>query len=338
MMIRFFALSLTLLAGSSSAFQPAGSNAQRMRETCLSNAYLDQLSSVGVEQDFGSYAPAVPTAPAAAGAAGAPVAVPETDPSTTTGGGGGGIHHAPIDYFGLDKLASKGPRATKDWGSPQDGTRKLADDGTLRGGSWFCSEGGWPSPNQKAHTEIFFVLAGHGMLGDSDGAKHYFGPGDTVIIPKGHTGRWDVYTPIHKIWAVNAHEFIEEDLSMPIRVRVDGYHTFAPHLLTPVRGGLDAGADPVYGSDSESIAYKTFYDIGPTSVGVWTSRPASIEVSTPLERKSFFHMLEGVLYVHDAATGSSQRCGPGDTVMLPSGFTGYVDVIEPAKKLFTTAV
>ena len=204
MILRSIALSLALLGESSSAFQFA-TNSQRIQGTALSVSYLDQLSANGasVEENWGSWSPApeaaVPSNPE-------PSAVAETDPSI-----GGGIHHAPLDYFGLDKLVSKGPRATKDWGSPQDATRKLADDGTLRGGSWFCSEGGWPSPNQKAATEIFFVLEGHGMLGDSDGAKHYFGPGDTVIIPKGHSGRWDVHTPIHKIWAVNAHEFIEED-------------------------------------------------------------------------------------------------------------------------------
>ena len=325
MMIRSVALSLALFAGSSMAFSPSAHQTQRMEGSALSLSYLDQLSCManGETSTPASFFPA-PAAPAPV----APAA-PETDPAI-----GGGIHHAPIDYFSLDKLVSKGPRATKDWGTPQDATRKLADDGMLRGGSWFCSEGGWPSPNQKAHTEIFFVLDGHGMLGDSDGAKHYFGPGDTVIIPKGHSGRWDVHTPIHKIWAVNAHEQIEEDQSMPIRVRVDGYHTFAPHLLTPNAGGFD----PVYASDSESIAYKTFYDIGPTSVGVWTAQPSSIEVSTPLQRSSWFHMLEGALYVHDVSTGSSQRCVPGDTVMLPAGFTGYIDVIEPAKKLFTTAV
>jgi len=338
MMIRSIALSLVLLTGSSSAFQPAGNPQQRRRrsqKTAISVSYLDQLSGVptngaSVEESWGSWAavpePAAPVAAAAAAADATPDAATET---------GTGIHHAPFDYFGLDKLVSKGPRATKDWGSPQDATRKLADDGTLRGGSWFCSEGGWPSPNQKAHTEVFFVLEGHGMLGDSDGAKHYFGPGDTVIIPKGHSGRWDVHTPIHKIWAVNAHDSIEEDPSTPIRVRVDGYHTFAPHLLTP---NAEFGADPVYGSDSPAIAYRTFYDVGPTSVGVWTSEPASIAVHAPLERKTFFYLLEGVLYVHDATAGTSQRCVPGDTVMLPAGFTGYVDVIEPAKKLFTTAV
>ena len=334
MMIRSVALSLALLAGSSSAFQPASiqRHAGTTTTTALSVSYLDQLSANGVPTTTNGASAATPEPPAAPAVAAA-AAAPATPGAGETGSG---IHHAPLDYFRLDQLVSKGPRATKDWGSPQDATRKLADDGTLRGGSWFCSEGGWPSPNQKAHTEIFFVLEGHGMLGDSDGAKHYFGPGDTVIIPKGHSGRWDVHTPIHKIWAVNAHEHIEEDESMPIRVRVDGYHTFAPHLLTPNDAG--GGTDPVYGSDAPSIAYKTFYDIGPTSVGVWTSQPASIVVSEPLERKSFFHLLEGTLYVHDAATGTSQRCVPGDTVMLPAGFTGYVDVIEPAKKLFTTAV
>jgi len=333
-MIRSIALlSLALLAESSSAFQPATRHPHRTQgtttTTVLSVSYLDQLSGASddasVEESWGSWIPE--QQPAAA----APVIVTaeETDPSI-----GGGIHHAPLDYFGRDKLDSKGARANTDWGSPQDATRKLAQDGTIAGGCWFCSEGGWPSPNQKGATEIFFVLEGHGMLGDSDGAKHYFGPGDTVIIPKGHTGRWDVHTPMHKIWAVNSHDNIEEDQSLPIRVQVDGYHSFAPQLLTPNVGGID----PVYGSGSSSIAYKTFYDIGPTSVGVWTSQPTSIPVATPLERKSFFHMLEGVLYVHDSATGISKRCVAGDTVMLPSGFQGYIDVIEPAKKLFTTAV
>ena len=326
-------IALALLAGTSSAFSPSSCEPQQRTTTALSVSYLDQLSgganngASSTEESWGSWSPSTELA--------APVAAPaspvqENDPPSI----GGGIHHAPLDYFGLDKLDSKGPRAANDWGTPQDGTRKLANDGMLGVGAWFCSEGGWPSPNQKGATEIFFVLDGHGMLGDSDGAKHYFGPGDTVIIPKGHTGRWDVHTPIHKIWAVNSHDQIEEDGSLPIRVRVDGYHTFAPHLLTPNA----CGVDPVYGSNSDSIAYKTFYDIGPTSVGVWTSQPASIEVSTPLERKSFFHVLEGILYVHDATTGTSQRCVAGDTVMLPSGFIGYIDVIESAKKLFTTVV
>ena len=110
---------------------------------------------------------------------------------------------AKANYFDTSFLVSKGPRATFDWGAPADATRKLCDDGLLRVGAWYCTNGGWESPNPKAATEVFWVLSGHGKLTDADGVEHYFGPGDNVIIPKGHTGRWDVYAPIHKVWAVN---------------------------------------------------------------------------------------------------------------------------------------
>ena len=109
---------------------------------------------------------------------------------------------APASSFGMEYLVSKGPRPS-DWGTPADATRKLSDDGTFRAGAWYCSEGGWPSPNGKAVTETFYVLEGNGSLDDADGVRHYFGPGDHVIIPKGHTGRWDVMKPIRKVWAVN---------------------------------------------------------------------------------------------------------------------------------------
>lgn len=346
MIVRFVALSFfaLLLAGQhSSAFQQQQRGLLPTTTTttsALAFSYLDDISgdddsaapaAYNAERnDWGYWSgpavayPVSPTPPAAAA----------TEIPATETGGSENIHHAPLDYFGLGQLASKGPRATKDWGAPEDGTRKLGNDGALSAGAWFCTEGGWPSPNPKAHTEIFYVLDGHGILGDSDGTKHYFGPGDTVIIPKGHTGRWDVFSTIHKIWAVNAHDQIEEDRSVPIRVRVDGYHTFAPHLLTSNRHGID----PLYAASAPEISYNTFYDIGPTSVGVWASERVFVPITAPLQRKIFFYLLEGALNIHDISTGTSQLCFPGDTIMLPQGFTGYIDVLEPAKKLFTTVV
>ena len=86
------------------------------------------------------------------------------------------IHHAPLSYLSHPHLTSKGLRATFDWGAPQDASRKLCDDGVFRAGAWYCSEGGWESPNGKGATEVFYVLEGHGMLGDADGAQHWFGP------------------------------------------------------------------------------------------------------------------------------------------------------------------
>lgn len=307
------------MLGCAAAFQNLQKTRGPTSTTALSVSYLDQIST------------SQPTATAPSWAS-PPAAAPEpAAPDSTSDNSDGAVTlaHATLDYFGLDNLAGKGARATADWGTPADATRKLADDGMLRAGSWYCSEGGWPSPNPKAHTEIFYVLTGHGMLGDADGAQHYFGPGDTVIIPKGHTGRWDVYSPIHKIWAVNAHERIEE-ASNPIRVQVDHYHQFAPEHLTANAQGYD----PLYRSDCADISYNTFYDVGPTKVGVWTAGVGSIPVLNG--HKSFFHLLEGVVYVSNAATGEAKRCVAGDTVMLPEGWYGNIDVIEPAKKLWTT--
>ncbi|KAL3912168.1 MAG: hypothetical protein SGARI_001295, partial [Bacillariaceae sp.] len=116
------------------------------------------------------------------------------------------LHHATRDYFNIDQLTPKGPRAGADAGAPHDATRpfvkdlvgKLGDN-TLAAGSWWCAAGGWPSKTQRATTEIFYVFDGFGCLTDLDGKRNFFGPGSTVILPKGWSGRWDVAQDIHKV-------------------------------------------------------------------------------------------------------------------------------------------
>ncbi len=235
--------------------------------------------------------------------------------------------HANLAFFGLEEMRSKGPRPVFDWGTPQDFTRKLGEAGKLSVGAWFCTEGGWNSPKAKAATEIFYVLNGNGCLQDGDGEKHYFGPGDTVIIPKGHQGRWDVFEPIHKIWAVNSHEEIEDEES---RVRVANYHSFAPQYL-------DDLIDPLSGGYPIDAASSVIYSVGPTEVGIWTcDSPITIDCA-PFRTPMFFHVLEGVMCISDYATGYARRCVPGDTVLLPEGWCGKMDIIQPVKKLWTTA-
>lgn len=303
----YLVLSLSLV-GSAAAFGVQTSSSrlyytQRQTRVMLFNAYLDSLSKM-----VPSSAPVSTTHPPAGGA--------PTEPATSSSG----LTHAPLSYFALNQLTSKGPRKA-DWGNPHEATRKLADDGILRGGSWWCSQGGWPSPNPKAHTEVFYVLEGYGCLGDADGARHYFGPGDTVIIPKGHTGRWDVNEDIHKVWAVNAHAQIEER-GNPIRVQVIHYRDY--HTIT---------GSPCGYADSDFS--QTFYTVGPTQVGIWKITSESV-VSVTNTKKNWFLLLEGVLVV-SGDDGTVQRCVSGDTVMLPQGWSGFLDVVEPVKKLWVQA-
>lgn len=297
----------------------SGRNAFALQSSATN--YLESLSQPQTVQPQQQFAPRATSASPTTKAP-APTAA---SASTSSSSSSETIAYGPLGYFSLNNLASKGPRATKDWGQPEEGTRKLADDGSFRVGSWYCTEGGWPSPNPKAHTEIFYVLEGHGCLGDADGSKHYFGPGDTVIIPKGHTGRWDIYERIHKVWAVNDHNRIEET-SDPIRVQVDHYHDyFAPQYMASE--GLGGNA---------KIKAHTCYDVGPTSVGFWKCAPGNVQIEAKPVR-TFFYMLEGILFLTDGATGAAYRCERGDTVMLPAGWHGQMDVVETAKKLWTTA-
>ena len=275
-------------------------------------SYVDTLTSPGQ------------VAPSTASAAPPPATMHDADTSA-------GFPFGSASYFSLENLESKGPRAKVDWGIPADATRKLCDDGVFRAGAWYCSEGGWPSPNPKAHTEIFYVLEGYGSLDDADGVRHYFGPGDNVIIPKGHTGRWDVNQPIRKVWAVNDHPNIEER-STPIRVQVDHYSSWAPQYLTQSTNGLD----PLFGLVGQTAATsKTFYDVGPTQVGAWASEPCSFPVSSG--KRAWIYVLEGVMVVSNSLDGSARRCVAGDTIVVPEGWQGHVDVIEATKQLWTMA-
>ena len=267
-------------------------------------------------------------------------------PATTTSNdddSDGSFPYAPASYFSLDQLKTKGPRPCVDWGIPTDATKQLyeSDDGIFCVGSWYCTEGGWPSPNPKASTEVFYVLDGYGSLDDEDGMRHYFGPGDCVIIPKGHTGRWDVNQAIHKIWAVNDHRNIEER-NTPIRVQVDHYNGWAPQHLTPNRNGYD----PLYGpttnnnnnnnAGTTTTSSKVFYDVGPTQVGIWSSCKTPCNFVVTNGKRAWIYILEGVVIISNGITGSARRCVPGDTIVVPAGWCGHVDVIEgPVKKLFT---
>ena len=49
------------------------------------------------------------------------------------------------------------------------------------------------------------------------------------------------------------------------------------------------------------------------------------------------HVLDGVLFITDADGVTSTRCAAGDTVLLPSGFAGTVDVLKSARTLVCTS-
>ena len=237
-------------------------------------------------------------------------------------GGAIDFSYASIDFFSVDKLTPKGPRANADVGEPHDSSRPLVKVGPTSAGSWWCEEGGWPSPAKRATTEVFYVLSGRGYVSDEDGQRHHFGPGDTVVLPKGWSGRWDILEAIHKVWFVHDHPRVEET-SSPIRAVITPYSNL---VIAP--GGSSSGVAP-------STASRTIYDVGPTEVGCLTCTPGSFPVFD-LSKTEGFHVLEGVFFL-TSADGTARRCVAGDTVVLPKGWTGHWDVVETVRSLRVVA-
>lgn len=225
------------------------------------------------------------------------------------------FYHAPLSYFDLDLLTPKGPRKGADIGEPHDATRRLdMGEQRLNAGSWWCAAGGWPSSTPRDTTEVFWVMEGHGCVTDQDGTRHYFGPGDTVILPLLWTGRWDVLEPIHKVWCVHDHAPLPE---VATRAVVTPYHQLA-----------DASVPS--GRESFSTLFETKY----TRVGCTTYPAGSAYNQNNPGATEWWHILEGVMYLTDGADGSAQRCVPGDTVVVPAGWNGHADIMEPVKKLW----
>lgn len=245
--------------------------------------------------------------------------------------------HAPIAHFALDKLAPKGTRRSQgglvDVGEPADFSRPLALDADgkaiswceARVGSWACTEGGWDSPKLRPTTESFLVLDGAGRVCDADGTEHPFGPGDVVVLPKHWHGRWDIYQTIHKLWVVHDHPDVPGAADGVVRAVVapvpDASH--AMHAPPLVEGAL---------RQAPAHVAHTIYNVGPTRVGFLSCQHGKFAVAERPTAEIFF-VTAGVFYLTNA-DGSARRCVAGDTVVLPRGWAGHWDIIEPVTKVW----
>ena len=242
--------------------------------------------------------------------------------------------HAPLSYFALDKLVSKGPRREQgslvDVGEPHDFTRPLAKDAEERAqwngaavGSWACTAGGWESPKLRPTTEVFLVLDGEGCVTDNDGVAHPFGAGDVVVLPKHWCGRWDISKLIHKVWLVHDHPDVQGAADGVVRA-----------VIAPVPSS-EATAPPVVTGalhEAPANAAQTIYDVGPTRVGFLSCSPGSFAIAERLTAESFF-VVDGVFFLTNL-DGSARRCTAGDTVVLPKGWSGNWNVIEPVRQVW----
>mmetsp|Transcript_33162 Transcript_33162/g.107243 ORF Transcript_33162/g.107243 Transcript_33162/m.107243 type:complete len:452 (-) Transcript_33162:291-1646(-) len=238
--------------------------------------------------------------------------------------------HAPLSFFALDQLTPKGSRRSQggkvDIGDPHDFTRPLCEDSWngAEVGSWACTPGGWESPKLRPTTETFLVLSGKGAVTDADGAAHPFGPGDVVVLPKHWCGRWDITEHLHKLWVVHDHPDVAGAAYGTVRAMVAPVPT---STLPVIQGPLHK----VPANPPANVA-RTIYDVGPTRVGFLSCAPGSFAIAARPAAECLF-VVDGVFFLTNA-DGSARRCTAGDTVVLPQGWAGGWDIVEPTSKVW----
>jgi uncharacterized cupin superfamily protein len=72
-------------------------------------------------------------------------------------------------------------------------------------------------------------------------------------------------------------------------------------------------------------------DSGEVYSGVWGSEVGSWNIVFGDTEDEFFYVTEGRCRVIDEA-GNASEAGPGDALVIPAGFKGVFEVLEPMKK------
>jgi len=177
----------------------------------------------------------------------------------------------------------------------------------------------------RTTTEIFYILEGEGFITDADGTPHCFRAGDTVVLPKGWSGRWDILKTIRKVFVVHQHE---ESLSTndSQRAVIGTPDSFQMSQLSSLGKRKADWGEPEHFN-------RPLWKVGPTNVGAWACTAGGFQGSPNRPTTEVFHVLEGLCFLTNL-DGSSQRVTAGDTVVLPKGWSGRWDIIEPIRKIF----
>ncbi|WP_200917505.1 cupin domain-containing protein [Jeongeupia sp. HS-3] len=69
------------------------------------------------------------------------------------------------------------------------------------------------------------------------------------------------------------------------------------------------------------------------SSGVWACEVGSWNIRFADNRDEFFCVIEGRVRLH-AAAGTVTEVGPGEAAVIPAGFVGRFEVVEPVRKYF----
>jgi len=72
---------------------------------------------------------------------------------------------------------------------------------------------------------------------------------------------------------------------------------------------------------------------GEVDAGIWECEPGAWKIDFAEKRDEFFHVLEGRIRITTEA-GHAREFGPGMPCLIPAGFKGLFEVLEPVRKIY----
>lgn len=73
--------------------------------------------------------------------------------------------------------------------------------------------------------------------------------------------------------------------------------------------------------------------LGEFDCGEWRCEPGAWRIAFGPHRQEYFYVLEGRIRISDTE-GVAKEFGPGQACVIPAGFEGVFDVLEPVRKHF----
>jgi uncharacterized protein len=74
-----------------------------------------------------------------------------------------------------------------------------SSDGAFTAGIWESTPGKFRAVYEE--DEFYYMLYGRVVIADEDGNSRTFHPGDSIVVPAGFTGTWEVLEPTRKFYA-----------------------------------------------------------------------------------------------------------------------------------------
>jgi uncharacterized cupin superfamily protein len=111
-----------------------------------------------------------------------------------------------------------------------------------------------------------------------------------------------------------------------------------PMLVSATAADLEAPLEdwgPRVGADrgQPMTAGRIMHDADGVQVGVWSCTPGSWELLDRSDTETI-RILAGRARLTNAADGSSVELGVGDVLVLPKGWSGRWEILEPVRKLY----